>query len=112
MKRKTIECITLYSCNVGLLDAINLDTDITYKTKEYGEKTFKLKGNVAQAFLDSQDTKEVKAWDGSMTYIPKIYTPMLAHDQKHFQEKLKKLKKIRCYKPKREGRKDPIGILR
>lgn len=63
LPKKAICFINIYSCNTGLLDAININYD-----KKLGDEssTFYIKGNVAQAFLDSQDVDCVSAWDGSV----------------------------------------------
>ena len=101
LKKKKIDCITIMTCNGGLLDGINLDASIPFNVQNLGKRTFTIKGNVAQAFLDSQNVREVKAWDGSLSYLPYSYVPILAKSQVHYLEKIKKLKKYRCYKPKR-----------
>lgn len=94
LEKKNIGIISLFTCNGGILDGINYYDDITSN-----KKTFQIKGNVAQAFLDSQNVDKVEAWDGSMAYWPFTYKPRLALSQKHFREKLKMLKAKRVIKP-------------
>ncbi|MGN0345802.1 MAG: hypothetical protein ACI4DU_00790 [Lachnospiraceae bacterium] len=60
---KPIRALFIYSCNTGLLDAINVD--FVKEDDEYNT-TFQIQGNVAQAFLNSQDVDVVYAWDGSV----------------------------------------------
>lgn len=102
LKKKTIGMINILTCNGGVLDAIDYNDNVTISTeykKKKIKKTFKIRGNVAQAFLDSQDVKTVKAWDGSLGYFPIKYIPMLAVHQDAFKGKLKMLKKKRVHKP-------------
>lgn len=59
-----IGCIMMQTCDGGLLDAINFNKILSIDS----ENSALIKGNVAQAFLDSQNVDKIKAWDGSLSY--------------------------------------------
>lgn len=96
LSKKKIKTIKLLTCSNGILDAINYEDEITTDSG-----TFAIKGNVAQAFLDSQDVDMVKAWDGALGYRHLVYTPRLSFNQSSFRKQLKWLKKNRVVIPKR-----------
>lgn len=97
LDRKTIKTLNINSCNTGLLDAI----DIQYLKKgEFGD--YLIKGNVAQAFLESQNVNEVIAWDGSMSYNIATGNPKSSRTQGKFADFLKELENVRVYIPKRK----------
>lgn len=92
LPEKSIYRINIYSCNTGLLDAINIEYD-----KEYDENnhyTFHITGNVAQAFLYSQDVQAVYAWDGSVTPL-NDGTAILSNKQEHYYKFLSEIEEYR-----------------
>lgn len=97
LPKKRIGMINILTCNAGVLDAINYYDTITLKDEKGIKHTFRIKGNVAQAFLDSQDVDAVQAWDGSLSYT--FNYPRLSRNQEHFRAKLKVLKDKRVCVP-------------
>ncbi len=97
LPKKKIRMINILTCNGGVLDAINYNDTISIKDENGIKHTFGIKGNVAQAFIDSQDVEEVQAWDGSLSYT--LGLPRLSKNQEHFRNKLKVLNKKRETKP-------------
>lgn len=108
LNKKTIDCINILSCTCGMLDAINYNNDVTLKI-EGKNHTNKVKGNVAQTFLESQNVTTVKAWDGSLAYSRINHKPRLSNKQEEFQAYRKALEKKRVFKPIRGPRMYPGG---
>lgn len=100
LPEKSIYRINIYSCNTGLLDAINIEYD-----KEYDENnhyTFHITGNVAQAFLYNQDVQAVYAWDGSVTPLANGFA-RLSNNQIHYYGYLKETELNRVVEPSRNN---------
>lgn len=106
LPKKKIKTIELLTCNNGLIDAI----DTQHLLADGVSKT---KGNVAQAFLESQDVERINAYDGSLSYIPKTGYKRLALNQRGFYNYLEDLKDIRNIKPLRTYNHlyEPRGLL-
>ncbi len=88
LPEKSIYKINIYSCNTGLLDAINIEYDKEYDKNNHN--TFHITGNVAQAFLYSQDVQVVYAWDGSVTPLANGFA-RLSNEQEHYYSMLAEL---------------------
>lgn len=99
LNRKKITKLELLTCNNGLIDAIDTKKSISCKDGTL----FKTKGNIAQAFLESQDVGVVLAWDGSLSYVLEtLSTPRNAFTQTYFYQYIESLSDIRKHKPIRE----------
>lgn len=99
LPRKSINIINIYSCNTGLLDAINIDFD---RVDESRDTTVHITGNVAQAFLYSQDVNQVCAWDGSVTPLASG-DARLSRNQEHYYEYLAEVESYRFIEPIRNN---------
>lgn len=96
LQKKKIGCIMMQTCDGGLLDAINFNKILSIDS----ENSALIKGNVAQAFLDSQNVDKIKAWDGSLSYA--LGYPRKSVNQGDFFVALSNLKLAgRAYAPKR-----------
>lgn len=96
--RKPIRELFIYSCNTGLLDAINVDFE------DYNEEydtTFRIQGNVAQAFLNTQDVDVIYAWDGSVKPLADG-SARLSYEQESFYAYWTKLVDVRLVRPYRD----------
>lgn len=98
LAKKSIKSINLLTCSGGLLDAVNVFdiVGVTIKSKKYDVK---IKGNTAQAFLDSQNVDMVTAWDGALGYYHASLKPRLSNTQGSHRQKIKDLKPYRVVKP-------------
>lgn len=100
LKRKKIKAINILTCNGALLDAININDIVAMTVEENGKEKkvdVRIKGNVAQAFLDSQDVNVVTAWDGSLGYT--LNRPRLSFTQTRYLDYLKDLAPYRLIEP-------------
>lgn len=105
LKCHNIKEINLYTCNAGLLDAINAEhekslADVT----EHGDEKYVTKGNVAQLFLKSQNVSTVTAYDGSVGYDKSTLLPRLSYAQGHYAGFLDDLANVRKITPYRDSR--------
>lgn len=76
LEEKNIQTLHLYSCNAGLLDAI----DCSIKKKVDGtKKKFIINHNVAMAFYKLGKIDEITAYDGSVAFTAD--KPRLSNDQ-------------------------------
>ena len=97
LPKKSIYKINIYSCNTGLLDAINIDFD-----KVTANNTFHITGNVAQAFLYNQDVFAVYAWDGSVTPLSNGFA-RLSNKQIHYYSWINEVESDRVIEPLRNN---------
>ncbi|MBO6206646.1 MAG: hypothetical protein J6O73_18590 [Lachnospiraceae bacterium] len=106
LPQKTADRIVLCVCNTGLLDAINIyyDKEITV------DKTFRVTGNVAQMFLETQNVKYVDAYDGSVSFNIWTGADKLSNEQESFPKYLAELEPYREFTPTRNGD-SPIGKM-
>lgn len=101
LKRQNIKTINLYSCNAGLLDAINVEKEkaLSSVTGHSSEK-YLIEGNVAQAFLQSQNVDVVTAYDGSVGFNSDN-SPRLSYAEGHYVGWLNELATVRKIVPYR-----------
>lgn len=107
---KNINTLRIYSCNTGLLDAINIsiDKDLHMVTDISG--TYHIDGNVAQAFLDNNNVRQIIAFDGSVSFDDNGL-PRLSYDEQHYLGYLEDLKDKRKLTPYRfEGSMSEFGF--
>ena len=96
--RKPIRELFIYSCNTGMLDAINVDFE---NEDEQNGTIFRVQGNVAQAFLNTQDVDVVYAWDGSVKPLANG-NARLSYEQESFYTFWTKLEDVRVVQPYRD----------
>ncbi|MDE6529711.1 MAG: cellulose binding domain-containing protein [Lachnospiraceae bacterium] len=102
LPEKSIYKIDIYACNTGLLDAINIDFDrVSMGT------TVHITGNVAQAFLYSQDVRIVSAWDGSVVPLENG-NARLSRKQESYYEFLDELESYCIIEPVRNNYSNPL----
>lgn len=109
---KVIDTIRLCSCNTGLLDAININYDKEYVTNtETGIEmgTYNLEGNVAQAFLNTQNVNRVIAYDGSVSFYIISGADRLSNEQETYPKWIEELCSVRVFLPTRNSNNDPVG---
>lgn len=111
---KLINTISLCSCNTGLLDAININYDKAYEIKDDNGNviesgTYNLEGNVAQAFLDTQNVMRVIAYDGSVSFDKTSGADRLSYEQDSFPGWVNELNLIRVFTPTRNSVNGPVG---
>ncbi len=103
LKRQNIETINLYSCNAGLLDAINVEREksLAAVTGHSSEK-YLIEGNVAQAFLKSQNVDVVTGYDGSVGFNDDK-SPRLSYAEGHYVGFIDELNNYRKIVPYRDS---------
>lgn len=101
--QKNISALNFYSCNAGLLDAINIQEIRTCTTGDKNGKSFTVEGNVAQAFGKLGGIDTITAYDGSVAFWPVPYNrlPRISQAQNHFFDFLKGLQKYKVVDVKR-----------
>lgn len=112
LKRHNIKELNLYTCNAGLLDAINAEHEkkLSKVTGHENEK-YVTKGNVAQLFLKSQNVSTITAYDGSVGYDKSTNLPRLSYAQGHYVGMLDALANVRKIKPYRNSAKLPLEYV-
>ena len=85
---RNIETIRLNSCNTGLLNAINTNFKKGMNDNVEDGVKYQIQGNVAQAFLNSQNVHEVYAWDGNTNPGTISEGDRLSHTQGGFHDAL------------------------
>lgn len=102
LMKKSIKTINLLTCSGGLLDGLNIYKTVKVTVEVNGKKQkfdVQIKGNTAQAFLDSQDVSIVTAWDGALGYYHSSFKPRLSNTQGSHRQKIKDLTPYRVVKP-------------
>jgi hypothetical protein len=97
---KNINTLKIYSCNTGLLDAINVSFNKEFDklTKQEGE--YHIEGNVAQSFLKNNNIRRVIAYDGSVSFT-NDGLPRISYEEGHYMSYLDTLKEYRKIIPLR-----------
>ena len=76
LKKKNIKTLSFYSCNAGLLDAI--DCKMVKKVQD-SNNDFTITQNVAMEFYDLGGIDEITAYDGSVGFS--VHKPRLSYTQ-------------------------------
>lgn len=106
LEMKTIDTIDLISCNNGLINAIDVVMKMHCRDEDDKENLliyegdFYIQGNVAQAFLETQNVSKVYAFDGSVSMNKKTGEGRLAFKQ-HIMEYIEELEEYSIYTPLR-----------
>lgn len=100
LSNKKIRKLNLYSCNAGLLDAINVNfkKNIAPITGQNG--SFGINGNVAQAFMKLNSIDAITGYDGSVGY-DNNNMPRISYDEEHYIGFLNELEPQRKVVPNR-----------
>lgn len=103
LDQKSISELNFYSCNAGLLDAINIQEIRTCTTGDRNGESFTVEGNVAQAFGKLGGIDTITAYDGSVAFWPVPYNrlPRLSQAQNHFFDFLEALQNYKVVDVKR-----------
>lgn len=94
LNQKQISTLNLYTCNAGLLDAININYTKICEEGDNTNSSYVVNGNVAQAFLKLGGIDKITAYDGSVGYS--FNNPRLSYTQNHTFDYIQELKKSGC----------------
>lgn len=113
LNRKEIRDLHLYSCNAGLLDAIDCKVDKVCNVGDKSGSTYSISSNVAVEFMKLGGIGYTTAYDGSVGFTVFNKTPRLSHAQNHFFEFLDEIRPSSKVNIKRfSGRVDDISDLK
>ena len=103
LDQKSISELNFYSCNAGLLDAINIQEIRTCNTGDKNGESFTVEGNVAQAFGKLGGIDTITTYDGSVSFglVPYNRLPRISQTQNHFFDFLKALQNYKVVDVKR-----------
>jgi len=103
LDKKNISVLNFYSCNAGLLDAINAVNTRECTVGDRKGDSFVIEGNVAQAFDKLGGIDTITAYDGSVAFWPIPYNrlPRISRKQNSFFDYLKEMETTKVVDAKR-----------